>query len=106
MVSNHFEGHIPAEFCKLHNLDSLDISDNNFCSFVPSCFNSSDIMHVHLNQNNFSGPMTHVLFSSFLVTMDLGENKFTSTIPSWIGNLSWLSILILKFNHFEGKIHS
>ena len=29
---------------------------------------------------------------------------FTGTIPGWIGKLSWLSILILKFNHFEGKI--
>ncbi|XP_057501276.1 cuscuta receptor 1-like [Actinidia eriantha] len=105
MFSNHFEGPIPVEFCKLLDLNFLDLSDNNLSGFVPSCFNSSDIMHVHLNQNNFSGPMTYVFSNcSSLVTMDLGENKFTGTIPSWIGNLSRLSILILKFNHFEGEI--
>ncbi|XP_057501087.1 cuscuta receptor 1-like isoform X2 [Actinidia eriantha] len=105
MFSNHFEGPIPVEFCKLHYLDFLDLSDNNLSGFVPSCFNSSTITHVHLNQNNFSGPMRNIFsHCSSLVTMDLGENKFTGIIPSWIGNLFGLSILILKFNHFEGEI--
>ncbi|XP_057501094.1 cuscuta receptor 1-like isoform X2 [Actinidia eriantha] len=107
MFSNHFEGPIPVEFCKLHDLNFLDLSDNNLSGFETSCFNLSFLSHVHLNQNNFSGPMTHVFSNcSSLVTMDLGENKFTGTIPSWIGNLSKLSILILKFNHFEGEIPS
>ncbi|GFS39023.1 hypothetical protein Acr_00g0060820 [Actinidia rufa] len=62
MFSNHFEGPIPVEFCKLHDLNFLDLSDNNLSGFVPSCFNLSFLSHVHLNQNNFSGPMTHAKF--------------------------------------------
>ncbi|PSS36152.1 Protein BRASSINOSTEROID INSENSITIVE 1 like [Actinidia chinensis var. chinensis] len=105
MLSNHFEGPIPVEFCKLDDLEFLDLSDNHLSGFVPSCFNSSSIKHVHLNQNNLRGPWTHAFDNcSSLVTIDLSDNNLSGTIPGWIGRLSSLNILILKFNQFEGKI--
>ncbi|KAF5946318.1 hypothetical protein HYC85_016546 [Camellia sinensis] len=45
MFSNHFEGPIPVEFCK------LDLSKNNLSGSILSCFNQLRVKHVHLNQN-------------------------------------------------------
>jgi Leucine-rich repeat (LRR) protein len=36
--------------------------------------------------------------------MDLRDNTFTSSIPNWIGNLSSLSVLLLRANHFDGEL--
>ncbi|XP_059655898.1 cuscuta receptor 1-like isoform X2 [Cornus florida] len=105
MSKNHFEGPIPAEFCKLDWLSVLDLSNNNLSGSIPSCFNSSEIEHVHLNHNMLSGPFPHAFYNcSSLVTLDLRQNNLSGKIPSWIGNLSSLSILLLKSNSFEGKL--
>ncbi|KAL7225542.1 hypothetical protein ACSBR1_020833 [Camellia fascicularis] len=105
MFSNHFEGPIPVEFCKLGSLEFLDLSENSLSGSIPFCFNQSIVKHVHLNQNQLSGPMMHAIYnSSYLVTLDLSNNHLTGTIPSWIGSFHVLSILLLKFNNFEGKI--
>jgi hypothetical protein len=36
--------------------------------------------------------------------MDLRDNSFTDSIPNWIGNLSSLSVLLLRANHFDGEL--
>jgi hypothetical protein len=36
--------------------------------------------------------------------MDLRDNSFTGSIPTWIGNLSSLSVLLLRANHFDGEL--
>jgi len=36
--------------------------------------------------------------------MDLRDNSFTGSIPNWIGNLSSLSVLLLRANHFDGEL--
>ncbi|CAL5397906.1 unnamed protein product [Camellia sinensis] len=105
MFSNHFEGPIPVEFCNLGNLEFLDLSENNLSGSIPSCFNQLRVKHVHLNRNQLSGPMTRAFYkSSSLVTLDLSDNHLNGTIPRWIGSLHVLSILLLKFNIFEGEI--
>ncbi|KAI8024150.1 Receptor-like protein 15 [Camellia lanceoleosa] len=105
MFSNHFEGPIPVEFCKLGNLEFLDLSENNLSGFIPSCFNQLRVKHVHLNRNQLNGPMTRAFYnSSSLVTLDLSDNHLNGTIPRWIGSLPMLSIFLLKFNNFEGEV--
>ncbi|XP_059635206.1 cuscuta receptor 1-like [Cornus florida] len=105
MSKNHFEGPIPAEFSKLARLSFLDLSNNNLSRSIPSCFNSSQIQHVHLNHNMLSGPFTHTFYNCYsLVTLDLRDNNISGKVPSWISNLSSLSILLLKSNSLEGEI--
>uniref|UniRef100_A0A3N7EL87 Leucine-rich repeat-containing N-terminal plant-type domain-containing protein n=1 Tax=Populus trichocarpa TaxID=3694 RepID=A0A3N7EL87_POPTR len=36
--------------------------------------------------------------------MDFRDNSFTGSIPNWIGNLSSLSVLLLRANHFDGEL--
>ncbi|KAF5946316.1 hypothetical protein HYC85_016544 [Camellia sinensis] len=91
--------------CKLGQLEFLDLSDNNLSGFIPSCFNTSNMRHVHLNQNKPKGPLTFVFFNcSSLVTLDINDNSLNGIIPSWIATLSHLSILLLKLNNFKGEI--
>ncbi|KAF8369728.1 hypothetical protein HHK36_032248 [Tetracentron sinense] len=107
MPKNYLEGPIPAEFCMLDNLRSLDLSKNNLSGSIPSCFSPQVVLHVHLQENRLTGPMTKAFSkSTTLVTLDLRNNHLTGRIPNWIGGLSSLSILLLKGNYLEGKIPS
>ncbi|KAG5244644.1 LRR receptor serine/threonine-protein kinase [Salix suchowensis] len=102
---NHFDGPLPRDFCKLDNLEYLDLSENNLSGSVPSCFNPSSIKHVHLYKNQLSGPLTEAFYnSSSLVTLDIADNNLMGPISNWIGNLSALSVLLLRGNQFAGDL--
>ncbi|XP_035550831.1 receptor-like protein 15 isoform X2 [Juglans regia] len=105
LAKNQLEGPIPIELCKVKDIIFLDLSENNLSDFIPPCFNSLGIKHVHLGKNRLSGPITSAFKnSSALVTLDLRDNRLTGNIPDWIGNFSSLSILLLKANHLQGMI--
>jgi len=61
---------------------------------------------VHLANNGLSGGFPHVLKRCRrLLILDLGENKFSDTIPSWIGfSNPLLRVLILRSNMLHGSI--
>uniref|UniRef100_A0A6N2KVW8 Leucine-rich repeat-containing N-terminal plant-type domain-containing protein n=1 Tax=Salix viminalis TaxID=40686 RepID=A0A6N2KVW8_SALVM len=102
---NHFDGPLPRDLCKLVHLEYLDLSENNLSGSVPSCFNPSSIKHVHLSKNQLSGPLTEAFYNSFsLVTLDIADNNLMGPISNWIGNLSVLSVLLLRDNHFVGDL--
>ncbi|KAG5244661.1 receptor protein [Salix suchowensis] len=102
---NHFDGPLPRDFCKLDDLEYLDLSENNLSGSVPSCFNPSSIKHVHLSKNQLSGPLTEAFYnSSSLVTLDIADNNLMGPISNWIGNLSALSVLLLRANQFAGDL--
>ncbi|XP_061981443.1 cuscuta receptor 1-like [Populus nigra] len=106
LSKNHFKGPIPRDFCKFDQLEYLDLSENNLSGNMPSCFNPPQITHIHLSKNILSGPLKYGCYnSSFFVTMDLRDNNFTDSIPNWIGNLSSLSVLLLRDNLFDGKAY-
>ncbi|XP_034900305.2 cuscuta receptor 1-like [Populus alba] len=112
LSKNHFKGPIPRDFfCKLDYLEYLNLSENNLSGYVPSCFNPPQITHIHLSKNRLSGPLKYGFYNSTsLVTMDLRDNSFTSSIPNWIGNLSSLSFLLLRLitlmNQLSGPLPS
>ncbi|KAG2667113.1 hypothetical protein I3760_15G096400 [Carya illinoinensis] len=102
---SRLEGPIPVELGNLKSLSFLDLSHNSLVGSIPSCFNWTNMKHVHLNKNRLTGPITSAFKScSDLVTLNLRDNYFTGNIPDWIGNLSSLSILLLKANYLQGKI--
>nr|DAD30225.1 TPA_asm: hypothetical protein HUJ06_031693 [Nelumbo nucifera] len=51
MRNNHLEGSIPSEFCQLHRLRYLDLSENDIQGLILSCFSSQYLEHVHLQKN-------------------------------------------------------
>ncbi|XP_042961221.1 receptor-like protein 15 isoform X2 [Carya illinoinensis] len=105
LKKNQLEGLIPVELCNLKLLLFLDLSQNNLAGSIPSCFNWSEIRHVHLNKNGLTGPITNAFKGcSNLVTLNLRDNYLIGNIPDWIRNLSSLSILLLKSNYLQGKI--
>ncbi|KAK9003523.1 hypothetical protein V6N11_061082 [Hibiscus sabdariffa] len=105
LSNNRFEGSIPMELCNLNWLEYLDLSQNNLSDTIPSCFNPPNIQHVHLHGNRLSGPLSLALYNSFsLVTLDLRGNNLSGGIPKWIDTLSFLSVLLLKANHLQGRI--
>ncbi|KAG6780292.1 hypothetical protein POTOM_013146 [Populus tomentosa] len=106
LSKNHFKGPIPRDvFCKLDHLEYLNLSENNLSGYVPSCFNPPQITHIHLSKIRLSGPLKYGFYNSTsLVTMDLRDNNFTSSIPNWIGNLSSLGFLLLRANYFDGEL--
>ncbi|XP_040996095.1 receptor-like protein 15 [Juglans microcarpa x Juglans regia] len=105
IAKNQLEGPIPVELCYLKSLAFLGLSHNNLSGSIPSCSNWSEIIHIHLNKNRLTGPISSAFNGcSTLVTLNLRDNYLTGNIPDWIGNLSSLSILLLKANYLQGKI--
>ncbi|XP_058181076.1 cuscuta receptor 1-like isoform X2 [Rhododendron vialii] len=107
MAGNRLEGPIPIELCRLEHLKLLDLSENNITGVVPSCFNSSYIYVIRLSKNRLDGPFPMAFQYSAdlrLRELDLSYNQFSGTIPTWIGNLSYLEVLLLQHNNFEGNI--
>ncbi|KAG6774925.1 hypothetical protein POTOM_018343 [Populus tomentosa] len=102
---NHFYGPLPRDFCKFDILEYLDMSENNLSGSIPSCFHPSSIKHVHLSKNQLGGPLTTAFYnSSSLVTLDIADNNLMGPISNWIGNLSVLSVLLLRGNLFAGEL--
>ena len=102
---NHFYGPLPRDFCKLDNFEYLDLSENNLSGSLPSCFNQPSIKHVHLSKNQLRGSLTKAFYnSSSLVTLDIADNNLMGPISNWIGNLSALSVLLLRANLFAGEL--
>ncbi|XP_058180429.1 cuscuta receptor 1-like [Rhododendron vialii] len=108
MAGNHLEGPIPIEFCQLRKLTLLDLSENNITGAVPSCFSTSLIYinNIRLSKNRLDGPfpMAFKNYGPNLRELDLSYNQFSGNIPTWIGSLFWLTVLLLQNNSFEGNI--
>ncbi|KAI4344184.1 hypothetical protein L6164_011439 [Bauhinia variegata] len=102
---NSLQGPLPLDFCKLNRLTYIDLSKNHLNGTLPSCFDMKSLRYLHLQGNQFSGPIPYVLTnSSVLLTLDLMNNKFSGEIPSWIGSFAKLRVLLLKGNTLQGPI--
>ena len=61
-----------------------------------------EFLHLY---NKFSGKLPSLKNCEELVILDVGENEFVESIPSWIGRrCSSLMILSLRSNNFHGHI--
>ncbi|KAI3443882.1 hypothetical protein Pfo_000547 [Paulownia fortunei] len=88
LSKNSLEGTMPVSFCELRWLSFLDLSS---------------LRYLHLQGNEFMGPVPHISSgSSSLVTLDIRNNKFAGEIPSWISSFFNLRVLLLKGNNLEG----
>ncbi|KAL5568006.1 hypothetical protein UlMin_024581 [Ulmus minor] len=132
LSNNLLNGSIPNSLCKVEWLETLDLSKNQFYGEIPDCWRSTYLLVInlafnrlsgqipssfgqidflislHLNENALSGELPLTLQNATqLEVLDVGENKITGNIPTWIGErLSRLRILRLRNNKFSGSIPS
>jgi hypothetical protein len=85
----------------------MDLSDNTFSGIVQTSTDSDLLLRsVQLANNNLMGEFPLVFKRCRrLVILDLGENKFSGTIPSWIGSSNpLLRVLRIPSNMLHGSI--
>ncbi|XP_016651502.1 PREDICTED: LRR receptor-like serine/threonine-protein kinase GSO1 [Prunus mume] len=111
---NQLSGRVPNSL--RFSYDSLvDLSSNRYEGPLPLW--SSNITVLYLSDNLFSGPIPHnigqvmpnlidldISRNSLSGILDLSGNKFTSTIPPWLFNLTKLENLDFAYNSLTGKL--
>ncbi|KAF3496742.1 hypothetical protein DY000_02056331 [Brassica cretica] len=127
---NRFSGEIPTTICGLVSLDTLLLSNNRFIGSIPRCFKSfnTKLSLLHLRNNNLSGKFPEESISVGLISLDVSgnqlsgelprslinctrleflnveDNMFNDTFPSWLSLLPDLQTLLLSNNRFIGSI--
>ncbi|XVF64978.1 hypothetical protein PTKIN_Ptkin09bG0210000 [Pterospermum kingtungense] len=103
MGNNNFEGQFPCD--QQFTGSFIDVSQNFLSGPLPSCFNMESVEQIHLDGNNFTGPIPNALFnSSTLRVLNLRGNNLFGPIPAQIGSLPPLRILSLGNNQLSGSI--
>ncbi|XP_031490507.1 receptor-like protein 48 [Nymphaea colorata] len=126
-LNNRIVGEIPTFICNWTKLEALDISNNVLTSTIPKCLCSLPLRVLNLAENHLQGqvpPMNDTLelvslgnnllsgkigpraFHNCinLVVLDLGNNQFNDTFPSWLSSFPKLKVLVLRANHLHGPI--
>ncbi|XP_050246671.1 receptor-like protein EIX2 isoform X1 [Quercus robur] len=90
----------------LHNLVSLDLSQNQFQGPIPVHLqNLTSLRHLNLYDNSFNSSIPNWLYSfSHLELLNLGFNNLQGTISSAIENLTSAISIDLSGNELEGKV--
>ncbi|KAJ4840735.1 hypothetical protein Tsubulata_032475 [Turnera subulata] len=105
---NFFRGQIPKFIGNLSaDLGDMRLANNQLRGAIPIEIEYlSGLEFLSLNQNFLSGPIHHINFSRLqhLQRLNVGMNKLSGRIPSTIGNLGMLSILVMSFNNFGGVL--
>lgn len=132
LLGNEFQGHFPISIINLKNLNVLDVydnylsgimsicnitslhifdvSDNYFGGSLPQCLHNmaqgSKLRTISLRGNKFHGLLPRSLASCMMLleAIDVSNNQFNNTFPSWLENLPTLKLLLLQSNKFYGKI--
>ncbi|ONK57065.1 uncharacterized protein A4U43_C10F16250 [Asparagus officinalis] len=118
LSNNYISGKIPV--CQSYNasLQSLyviNLANNHLSGSIPPWMAGpvphsaleSNLIVLRLNNNSFHGEIPSFLrYCNSMTILDLGENKLTGNIPSWIGEglSSSLRFLRMRSNMLTGKI--
>ncbi|KAI8533451.1 hypothetical protein RHMOL_Rhmol10G0011200 [Rhododendron molle] len=104
--SNHLNGPLPR-ISSTSFVHKLDLSNNSFSGGISDflCVNNTQFSVVlRLGENLLSGEIPDCWMSwTTLSVLDLGNNNFTGSIPSSMGQLA-LASLHLRNNHLSGEI--
>ncbi|XP_042952932.1 receptor-like protein 14 isoform X2 [Carya illinoinensis] len=126
LSNNNLEGNLPSSIGGMLYLEVLDFSSNNFSGEVPRGLNTDclSLRILNLAHNSFNGTIlvgknqrilqmkdnqftsiTPVFNSTVdLSYLDISNNRISDTIPRWLGNMSYLSTLVMANNSFYGWI--
>ncbi|XP_042467378.1 receptor-like protein 19 [Zingiber officinale] len=110
LSNNKFTGDIP--YClgeSSRGLQSLNLGNNGFSGAIPSSIRFlTGLTDLELSNNGVLGePLLPLENCTMLSYAHLAENRFTGSIPHWIGdNLPALIYLQLRSNMFSGQIRT
>ncbi|XP_021759202.1 receptor-like protein 12 [Chenopodium quinoa] len=130
--NNQFDGVLPSNICQATSLVYLDLSKNNLMGKIPSCIShqlsdslqvlnmqgnkfsgsipqmfpkSCNLKMINLSKNRFEGKLPKSLVNcTLLEVLDIGRNRINDTFPLWLRSLPKLQVLVMRHNHFHGKI--
>nr|XP_016453378.1 PREDICTED: receptor-like protein 12 [Nicotiana tabacum] len=97
IANNKLSGAIPSSICSATNLEVLDLSSNSLNGSIPSCLAKQSLTVLNLGGNNIRGNIN-------LKVLNVGSNKISDTFSCWLRRLSYLHVLVLHFNNFNGNI--
>ncbi|KAF7128966.1 hypothetical protein RHSIM_Rhsim10G0009400 [Rhododendron simsii] len=106
--SNHLSGSLPR-LSSPSSISELDLSNNSFSGGISDFLCVVNVttfsLVLRLGENLLSGEIPDCWMSwPSLRVLDLGNNNFTGSIPSSMGQLVSLASLHLRNNHLSGEI--
>ncbi|KAF3458005.1 hypothetical protein FNV43_RR02667 [Rhamnella rubrinervis] len=100
---------LPNSIGNLNSLSRLSLYGCNFVGPLPSSFwNLSQLTHLDLSCTHFTGLVLPSTLGNLakLTVLLLDSSQFSGALPSSIGNLTRLEILFLNNNSFSGQIQN
>ncbi|CAN0891357.1 Leucine-rich repeat receptor-like serine/threonine/tyrosine-protein kinase SOBIR1 [Linum grandiflorum] len=98
--NNRLVDRIPPELVNCKNLQTLDLSDNQFSGDVPLIVN---LRFLNLSSNNFCGDLSFLQHFPNLETLSLSNNLFTGQIPDSIRSFRNLRSFDFSGNNLESS---
>ncbi|XP_027185098.1 receptor kinase-like protein Xa21 [Coffea eugenioides] len=92
--------------CALHNLDTMNLGQNQFMASIPKCFgNLTSLRHLNLSHNKlYSAPPEEIWNLKDLLMLDLSSNLLSGSLPYAITNVKMANGVDLSTNQFSGGI--
>ncbi|XP_027185104.1 probable LRR receptor-like serine/threonine-protein kinase At3g47570 [Coffea eugenioides] len=92
--------------CALHNLDTMNLGQNQFMASIPKCFgNLTSLRHLNLSHNRlYSAPPEEIWNLKDLLELDLSSNLLSGSLPYAITNMKMANWVDLSTNQFSGGI--
>ncbi|XP_022722203.1 receptor-like protein 12 [Durio zibethinus] len=106
LVNCNLSGHFPTKILMFPKIESIDISENdNLEGQLPEFSLNNALRVLKISSTNFSGKLPESIGNlKFLTNLILFGSNFYGQIPSSIANLTNLVELDLSFNNFSGFI--
>ncbi|XP_077233663.1 receptor-like protein EIX2 [Tasmannia lanceolata] len=106
LARNQLVGNIPESLGNCSHMVALHLESNYLSGEIPkSICHLTRLISIHLSNNSLSGEFPPLVSSVNLTLLDIGENKLSGSIPTWVGErLSSLLILRLRSNKFNGIV--
>ncbi|KAM3394101.1 hypothetical protein P3S68_003103 [Capsicum galapagoense] len=106
LSNNKLTGSISDNLCKLHFLDVIDLTQNNFSRSLPYCLGKiTSLREIRMGSNKLSTNIPPSLGNiQDLVVLDLSSNNMVGSLPLGIGNLKTVTLINLSMNQFSNRI--
>lgn len=107
LADNLLTGTFPGSICNLTSLLIISIELNSLYGTIPLCLpDLLRLIALDLHDNFFNGSIDVLTELSTLSILFLGFNDFIGSIPTSIGNLSYLIFFSLPNSYIDGTIPS